>query len=129
MTRIKINTDGNKTVTLTNENNTALEVTGFDPSDLLAGALAKCTENEVRRFAAGKAYDLKKLEVRVDLDRDGETKTANFKVHLDVEGELSDAELRQLHKTAGKSYINRLLSNNIALSGDIHHNGHVVNFE
>ncbi len=121
--------DGDNAITLSNENNTTADVTGFDPSDLLAGALAKCTENEVRRFAAGKEYDLKKLEVRVDLDRDSEAKTANFKVHLDVEGNLSEAELRQLHKAARKSYINRLLSNNISLGGDVHHDGQVLNFE
>lgn len=128
MTKVTIKIVDGKVVTLINEQDTSANVTDFDPSDLLAGALGKCTNYEVRKFARKKEYDLKNLEVRVDLDKDNETKTANFKVHLDVEGDLSEGELKELHKAARKSYINRLLSNNINLDSDIHHNGKKIKF-
>ena len=114
---------------LTNDHQASLNITEFDPSDLLAGALAKCTGYEVKKIARKKGYDLQNLTVRVDLERERATKTANFTVHLDLEGRLSENELKQLHKAAKKSYINRLLSNNIRLDGAVHFNGQKITFE
>lgn len=113
-------------ITLTNSNNDQLNVAGFDPSDLLAGALAKCTESTVRRFAQRNEYPLEELQVRIDYDRDRETKTAHFKVHLEIEGDLTAEMLKKLHKAAEKSYIRRVLSQNIELESDILHNGTLI---
>lgn len=114
--------------TLINEHQTAIEIAKFDPSDLLAGALAKCTVDEVRKVAQKAKIDLKNLTVRVDLKRESVTKVANFMVHLDMEGKLSESEIKKLYKAVKKSYINRLLSNKIELNGDVHYNGQKILF-
>lgn len=115
--------------TLRNDDQASLNITEFDPSDLLAGALAKCTGHEVSKLARRKGYDLQDFSIRVELDRDRDTKTAHFVVHLDLEGDLKDNELKNLHKAAKKSYINRLLSHNIELRGDVQYNGQRITFE
>lgn len=113
-------------ISFTNADNNSLDITGFDPSDLLSAALAKCTESTVRRFAERNEFDLQDLSVRVDYDRDRETKTSHFMVYLKFEGNLSDAELKKLRKSADKSYVRRVLSNPITLKDDVHYNGAVI---
>ena len=127
MTKVNIKMAEGKVI-LTNEEQTAIDVAAYDPSDLLAGALAKCTGIEIAKLAQFKEYKLDDFTVREDLDKDKETKTANFKVHLDLVGDLSEGEIRKLHKAAKKSYNNRLLSNDINLEGDVHHNGKKIEF-
>lgn len=122
MTNIHLEHSTNK-VLITNHENRTLEVTGFDPSDLLAAALAKCTTGTVKRFAQKSAYPLEDLKVRVELDRDRESKTAYFVVYLEMEGDLSEQQLRRLQKVADKSYIRRLLSQNIELKSKLISNG------
>jgi len=110
-------------IILVNQEDLSLSLDGFDPSDLLAAALAKCTAGEVRKRASRHDYDLQDLTVRVDLSRDREAKTAHFLVHLEMKGNLSDQEIKKLYKYASKSYIRRILSNNIEFKADVHYNG------
>ena len=125
MTKIDVKiTDG--VATLTNDQNTSLRITDFDPSELLAGALAKCTASTVRNFARKNELLLTDLSVQVDYDRDRDTKTAYFKVYLNVEGDLSDKELQKLFKVAEKSYIRRVLSQDIQLKGYMHYQGQEI---
>ena len=128
MTQVHIN-DFDGAISLSNEAGSNLDITAFDPSDLLAASLAKCTGGTVRRFARNKGYDISKFAISVDLDKDRETKTANFVVHLDVEGNLTEAELKSLHKVARKSYISRLLFNQITLKTEMQYDGNPINFD
>lgn len=125
MTNIYVSKVGTQ-INLTNHQKASVNVADFDPSDLLAGALAKCTLAEVTKVARAKQYELHDLKVRVDLVRNKATKTSNFKVHLELKGNLAKAELKKLQKAAKKSYINRLLSTTIILEEDIHLDGQVV---
>ena len=85
--------------------------------------LAKCTEGTVRNFAHKNEMNIAHLSVQVDYDRDRASKTAFFRVSLDVEGELSEKDVKKLFKVAEKSYIRRVLSQNINLRGQMHYNG------
>ncbi|MFS4493456.1 OsmC family protein [Maribacter sp. 2308TA10-17] len=124
MTKVKIKRDvGSKHIVLNNENNTVLDVQEFDPSDLLAGALAKCTRSTVDKEAQRKNYKVSNVSVRVDLDRNRETKTSTFLIHLEIEGEVTKSQLKNLHKAAEKSYIRRVLSQPIQLYSHVHFNG------
>ncbi len=122
MTKVAINRKEGEMI-LTNKMESSLAVSAFDPSDLLAGALAKCTAHTVGKFARNKNFELEDFSVSVDLEKDKITKTANFKVHLDIKGDLSERELKQIHKVARKSYISRLLSNTICLATELRYNG------
>lgn len=119
MTKVNLEHKTGK-ITFINTDNNLLDVTGFDPSDLMAAALAKCTESTVRRFATKNEYKLDHLQVAVELERDRESKTAFFKVNLNVGGDLSEQQLKKLQKIADKSYIRRLLSRDIKLESCLH---------
>ena len=114
MTNVSITSNGDA-LNLVNGFDESLIVDAFDPSDLLAGSLAKCTRGTVLNFAKKNNYDIKSLEVKVDLERDRINKTSSFNVKLYIDGNLSDQELRKLKKIADKSYIRRLLSQKISL--------------
>ncbi|MEM7369726.1 MAG: OsmC family protein [Bacteroidota bacterium] len=128
MTSIQVK-DINGNRTLTNESAVCVNISELDPSDLLAAALAACTGSEVKKLARKKEFDLKDFSIQVDLERNSQTKTAQFHLHLDLDGDLGNTAIRQLHKAAKKSYINRLLSNNIEIKGDVHYQGEVISFD
>ena len=67
--------------------------------------------------------DLKKLEVKVNYERDKEQRVSSLEVHLDLEGDLSDQQIKKLHKASEKSYIRRVLGGEFNLSSKVHLNG------
>lgn len=105
---------------LTTTDGRSLDISGIDPSDLLAAALAICSGSSVRKMASRKHHELSDLTVGVELERDRESKTAHFRIHLDMDGDLGGSTPRQLQKAAKKSYISRLLSNPIDIQVDVH---------
>ncbi|WP_394972876.1 OsmC family protein [uncultured Croceitalea sp.] len=124
MTKIEVRKSANsKQIVLINEKNAVLEVQEFDPSDLLAGALAKCTRSTVDKEAQRRNYKVSNVGVKVDLDRNRETKVSTFMIHLEIEGEVTESQLKNLHKAAEKSYIRRVLSQPIQLYSHVHFNG------
>lgn len=106
---------------LTNHQGSSLDISLWDPSDLLAGALGKCTEGTVRNFARKNGYNLSSFSVRVEFERDRETKTSTFVVNLDLNGDLTESQIRKLRKVAEKSFISRVLSQPINLESRFEH--------
>jgi len=126
MVAVNITKQG-KSVRLTNQENHVIEVTNYDSSDLLAGALAKCTSSTVEKFIKFKGYDITSFKLSVQLDRDSVTKTANFNVILDICGNVDEVGLRQIRKASKKSYIFRLLSNDLHLESQVIYNDNTIN--
>lgn len=112
MRKIQLNKVDEKII-LTNQENLSISINDFDPSDLLAAALAKCTASEVRKRASKHGYDLEDVIVNVELGKNGKDKTSQFTVYLELKGNLTEQEIKKLYKYANKSYIRRTLSNQL----------------
>ncbi len=125
MNKVTAHRKGDSTA-VSNESTSEIDVTSFDPSDLLAASLAKCTSDTVTRLTEREAMSVDTLDVRVDLVKNGEAKKAEFTVHVDVNGDLSDKQLKAIDKAAAKSYIRRFLELDMEVDSHLHYNGVVL---
>lgn len=67
----------------------------FRPHQLLEAALASCMVITLRTVATERGIALEAAQVTVDLDRSHEEETL-FRTHIDLRGNLSDAERKLL---------------------------------
>ena len=86
---------------------------GFSPKELLAAALAACTNATVRMYCNRKAWDLKNVYVQVELiEEEGKT---IFSRKLQFEGNLDEAQRHRLFNVANACPIHKLLTRTIAM--------------
>lgn len=115
---VKVFNASNKSILL-NTKSKVMDISHVDPSELIAGGLAKCTKYEIQKFIEKKRLEIKEVKVVVKLTRDNSIKTSYFVVNLEVGKNLTEVEERQLLKAARNSYINRLLTTKIVLEQNI----------
>lgn len=115
---VKVFSEDSKSV-LSNTENKVIDVSHLDPSELLAGGLAKCTKHEIQKFIEKKELGIKEVSVIVELTRDNSIKTSYFVVNLEVDKKLTEIEERQMLKAAKNSYIYRLLTTKIIMKQNI----------
>jgi putative redox protein len=72
---------------------------GFRPHDLLEAALSSCANMAVRMYAESRGLPLAGVTTRVSLDR-GRPEEAVFRTEVELEGELTPDERRQLMRAA-----------------------------
>jgi putative redox protein len=89
---------------------------GFSPKELLASALAACTTATVKMFADRKKWDLRSVDLTVDLDQNEATNETvlNRKIHFN--GNLSDEQRSILLKVANGCPIHKILTNPISIN-------------
>ena len=122
MNKVNAHRTGNSTM-ISNMNDAMLDVSPFDPSDLLAASLAKCTSDTITNLSEREAMSIDSIDVRVDLVKNGAAKKAEFTLHVEVTGDLTEQDLGSIDKMARKSYIRRLLALDMQVDGHVHYNG------
>jgi putative redox protein len=80
---------------------------GPTPSRLLCASLASCIAITLRMYADRKKWNPGKIDVRVSLDRSGET--PEFTIGLQYEHKMAKEELDRLRIIAGKCPVHKLL--------------------
>lgn len=86
---------------------------GFSPKELLASALATCTNVTVRMFARRKEWDLENVLVEVELEQsDGKTT-----LHRSVtfQGNLDEEQRQRLLAVANACPLHKILTGEIAV--------------
>jgi len=86
--------------------------TGPTPKQLLASALAMCTNVTVRMYAARKQWPLTGIEVLVDIDEDTPG-TATFQRAITLHGELVASQRERLLQVAEACPVHKLLRGEI----------------
>lgn len=86
---------------------------GFSPKELLASALAACTSATVRMFCSRKEWDLKNINVQIELIEE-QSKTI-FKRELQLEGNLDEGQRNTLLNVANACPIHKILTNAISV--------------
>ncbi|HMK03388.1 MAG TPA: OsmC family protein [Ferruginibacter sp.] len=86
---------------------------GFSPKELLAAALAACTNATVRMYCTRKAWDLNNVHVQIELiEEEGKT---IFNRRLQFEGNLDETQRHRLFIVANACPIHKILTNTIAV--------------
>lgn len=89
---------------------------GFSPNELLGSALAACTSATLRMYADRKGWDLQEVRVRIDLEfKKEENKTVIIR-HLELIGELDEAQRERLLSVAKACPVHKILSNPIEIN-------------
>ncbi len=82
---------------------------GFRPHDLLEASLASCINMTVRMYAEEHQIPLMEITTRVSLNR--ETKgVARFEYHVELTGDLNEAQKARLLEAAEKCPLRKTLS-------------------
>lgn len=90
---------------------------GFSPKELLASALAACTNATVRMYCDRKEWDPKNVHVDIELiEEEGKT---IFKRILQFEGNLDEAQRNRLLKVANACPIHKILTNTITVDTEL----------
>jgi putative redox protein len=85
--------------------------TGPNPHDLYDAALGACKALTVMWYARKKGIAVDDLQVTVERDDAGERASVyKLTTHLRVGGSLSDAELLELERVAGKCPVHKLMT-------------------
>lgn len=90
---------------------------GFSPKELLASALAACTNATVRVYCKQKGWVMKNIHVEVELlEEEGKT---TFKRTVKFEGDISDEQRTRLTNVANACPIHKILTHTIAVDTTI----------
>lgn len=90
---------------------------GFSPKELLASALGACTCATVRMYADRKAWDLEKVETKVELiEETGQTK---FIRKLRLTGNLDEQQRGRLLTVANGCPIHKILTHPIVVETEL----------
>jgi putative redox protein len=83
---------------------------GPSPTRLLAGALAACTAITIEMYAERKGWELRDVEVEVEMEYGEPSQPKSFVVHLRLPKELGEEQLERLKVIAGKCPVHRALT-------------------
>lgn len=92
---------------------------GFSPKELLASALAACTNATVKMYADRKAWDLHEVRTDVELDYIKEENKTVVKKKMDFIGNLDAAQKKRLLAIAKACPIQKILSNEIEINSEV----------
>lgn len=92
---------------------------GFSPKELLASALAACTNATVKMYAYRKAWDLHEVRTDVELDYIKEENKTVVKKKMDFIGNLDAAQKKRLLAIAKACPIQKILSNEIEINSEV----------
>lgn len=83
---------------------------GPTPVDLLLGALASCTTITARMYADRKGYRVNAIEARAERIDSGEPgPPTQIRLHIDIQGDLSEAERARIIEVAGRCPVHRAI--------------------
>ncbi len=86
------------------------------PQELLALSLASCTAITVEMYAERKGWDVGRVEVEVDYERDEKGECSRFDVLLRVPAELSDEQAERIEQVACRCPVHRTLVGQVAVT-------------
>lgn len=92
---------------------------GFSPKELLASALAACTNATVKMYADRKAWDLHEVRTDVELDYIKVENKTVVKKKMDFIGNLDAAQKKRLLAIAKACPIQKILSNEIEINSEV----------
>lgn len=89
------------------------EGSGPAPHELLPAALASCVSTTLVVYARAKGWDIGEVVVAVDYDN--RSTPRRFQVAIEVDGGLTDEQLRRLEKVAATCPVRRAIESGIDL--------------
>lgn len=92
---------------------------GFSPKELLTAALAACTTITLRMYANHKQWDLKEINIKVELDWDKDNHKTTIIRSLDLTGNLDDEQRKRLLQIANSCPVHKILTNPIEINTTI----------
>jgi len=92
---------------------------GFSPTELLASSLAACTSATLRMYADRKGWDLTEVKLKVELERDMESKKTVLIRHIQLFGNLDESQKSRLLTIANSCVVHRILTNPIEIQTSI----------
>jgi len=110
-------TDGTAHVTMDEPVDIGGTGAGLTPKQTLLAALGGCTALTVKLYSARKQWPLEDVAVRVTLDepeRSAEDQTRRFTQHVELIGDLDDAQRERLHQIAGRCPVHRVMEGPLA---------------
>lgn len=89
---------------------------GFSPKELLTAALAACTTITLRMYADHKQWDLKEVNIEVELRRDENDNTKTIITRkMEFIGNLDEEQRTRLIQIANSCPVHKILANPIEL--------------
>lgn len=90
---------------------------GPAPGDYLCAALASCTAITLRMYVQRKKWDVKEIEVKVDLVKDVQIVPAKntFQCELSFKGNLDEMQISRLQVTAASCPLHKMLTKPIEI--------------
>jgi putative redox protein len=89
--------------------------TGPRPTQLLGASLAGCTAITIEMYAERKGWDVGKMEVRVEMDYDGEVPSI-YDVFLTLPDELDDEQRRRLVTIASHCPVHKVIAGQMTVN-------------
>jgi len=91
---------------------------GFQPTELLAAALASCTSITLRMYANRKEWNIEQIQVEVSLDRTNPTESV-FERKIEILGELDEQQYKRILAIANACPVHKILEGNIRVDTSI----------
>ncbi|MBU8882925.1 OsmC family protein [Kaistella sp. DKR-2] len=90
---------------------------GFNPFEILATSLASCTAATLRSYIDRKQWEVEKINIEVNLEKNPETKTTVFTRTVSYGNANLDADqLQTLRKVADTCPVHKILNGNIEVN-------------
>jgi putative redox protein len=86
---------------------------GFSPTELLAASLTACTSITLRMYADRKEWDLEKVEVNVNIEKNATENSTNIYREIKLFGNLTEEQKKRLLEIANQCPIHKTLTNPI----------------
>lgn len=83
---------------------------GFSPKELLASALAACTNATLRMYADRKAWELDEVRTVVELEYDEAAAITNINRNIELLGNLDEGQRNRLLAVANACPVHKILS-------------------
>jgi putative redox protein len=96
------------------------EDSGFSPKELLIASLAACTSATLRMYADKKEWDLRTIDIDIDLTTDESGSLTTIIRKLKLTGELNEEQKNRLLNIANKCPVHKILSNPISIKTSMH---------
>jgi len=91
---------------------------GFQPTELLAAALASCTSITLRMYANRKAWNIQQIQVEVTLDRSDPVASV-FERKIEILGDLDEQQYTRILAIANACPVHKILAGNIRVETHI----------
>ena len=92
---------------------------GFSPEELLASSLAACTSITLRMYADRKDWDLEKVEVDIQLEKDAVNTTTRISREIRLTGLVTEEQKNRLLEIANLCPVHKILTHSIEIKTNI----------